>query len=301
MGDIARQSTGRVLMVEPVNFFSNPSTKLDNAFQCDDGEGDVQSLALAEFLGLKQTLERSGVTVESWKDDPARETPDSIFPNNWFSTHDSGLLVLYPMRSEVRRRERRPDIVSSLSSHYPALLDFSGNEARELFLEGTGSMVLDRIHRVAYGCISSRTDSSLLKEWAKELDYSVCAFSGFDASGRAIYHTNVMMAVGTGYAVVCLECVTNRDEREDVQQSLKKANLEIVTITLDQMNHFCGNVLELQGRNGAILAMSSTAFDNFSAEQREVLERYAKIVHSPIPTIERLGGGSVRCMIAELF
>jgi hypothetical protein len=296
------QSTHVVLMIEPVRFYSNPSTQIDNAFQTPGTEADdlVQARALSEFHGLRDVLERNGVTVEVWRDRVEANTPDSIFPNNWFSTHREGSCVLYPMRSKIRRGERRPDVIAWFQSHYPTLIDLTVYEAEERFLEGTGSLVLDRMRRVAYACVSPRTDRDLVERWCEIMGYAPCIFTSVDGDGTPIYHTNVMMSVGTGYAVLCAESIPDHEERAAVIRSLELGGAEIVEITPSQMNEFCGNVLELSGNGRALLAMSSRAYSGFTEDQRAKLGQYAHLVYAPLDTIERLGGGSARCMIAEI-
>jgi hypothetical protein len=299
------QSTNTVLMVEPVRFFANPSTKVDNLFQKAGGATEpevVQKRALQEFHGLRKLLEDAGVTVRVWQDVAAQETPDSIFPNNWFSTHEKGTLVLYPMRSIMRRAERRADIIASLREGRPRLIDLTGSEAEGRFLEGTGSLVLDRIGRVAYACASPRTDSGLLDRWAAELGYSVCRFDAFDGAQNPIYHTNVLMSVGTGYAVVCLDAIEPESARGAVATQLAAGGRTVVSISRDQMDHFCGNVLEVRGaRPMPLLVMSTAAYDAFTPLQRETLSRFATLLHTPLFAIEEHGGGGARCMLAELF
>jgi len=302
------QTSAHVMMIRPVSFAGNVQTAASNRFQQlgDAGAADtVQQSALAEFDGLVHALRRAQVNVYVFEDTVEPHTPDSIFPNNWVSFHADGTVVLYPMLAPNRRQERRLELIEALHSshgfHVSRTLDLTHREAEEKFLEGTGSLVLDRIQRIAYACLSPRTDMDVLGEFAQRLDYEVVAFEAFDAGGAAIYHTNVLMSVGTRFAAICSECVEPA-RRAAVLDMLRSGGRVVLELSFEQMNQFAGNMLELNtGSGGTVVAMSQAAHDSLTAEQRAMLENAAgPIVSSAIPTIERLGGGSVRCMIAEV-
>jgi hypothetical protein len=261
-------------------------------------------MALAEFNNLAAALEAVGVNVVIFDDTLEPHTPDSIFPNNWLSMHADGTAVLYPMMAGNRRPERREDILASLSADHgfniEQTIDLSAFEAKEKFLEGTGSIVLDRDNHIAYACKSARTDLDLLGEFARKLGYEVVAFSALDEDGSAIYHTNVMMCIGLDFVVICSECIAE-DERTAVLNRLRDTGHEVIDISFAQMTSFAGNMLELKSANGErIIAMSSQALNSLDDEQRTALSSRAQIVSVPIDTIETSSGGSVRCMLAEI-
>ena len=301
------QTASHVLMIRPVQFAGNEQTAASNRFQQsgDLQHGDaVQKAARAEFDGLANALATAGVRLHVFDDTPQPHTPDSIFPNNWVSFHADGTAVLYPMLAHNRRMERRLDILEALDLqhgfHISRTIDLTHREAEGKFLEGTGSLVLDRANRIAYACLSPRTDMDVLGEFAQRLDYEVVAFDAFDAAGAAIYHTNVLMSVGTRYAAVCAECI-DAQRRDAVIGMLERSGRIIVDLSMEQMNRFAGNMLELQTQSGdAVIAMSRTALTSLRDDQRAALETCGRIVSADIPVIERLGGGSVRCMIAEV-
>lgn len=312
MSLVDRQTAADVLMIRPVAFIGNPQTQPSNAFQqIDAGQVDAandaaaQTAALNEFDGLARALEKAGVTVHVFDDTPEPHTPDSIFPNNWVSFHADGTVVLYPMLAENRRLERRLDLLEALSAkhgfHAARVIDLTRHEHTGRYLEGTGSLVLDRIHRVAYACVSPRTDLDVLGDFAQQLDYDIVAFEARDAGGAAIYHTNVLMSVGERFAAVCLSAI-REDERDGVLNQLRGTGRAVIDLSMQQMNAFAGNMLELgSSLTGSVVAMSQSAYDALTAEQRATLESSAgPIVVAAIPTIEKLGGGSVRCMLAEL-
>ncbi|WP_217705130.1 citrulline utilization hydrolase CtlX [Peristeroidobacter soli] len=303
-----RQTSSHVMMIRPVAFAGNPQTRASNAFQqVDPNSVDSvnQAAALREFDGLAHALDKAGVTVHTFEDTPDPHTPDSIFPNNWVSFHADGTVVLYPMLAENRRLERRLDLIEALSAkhgfHVARVIDLTRHEHTGRYLEGTGSLVLDRMHRVAYACVSPRTDLDVLGDFAQQLDYDIVAFEANDANGKAIYHTNVLMSVGERFAAVCLSAI-REDERDGVLNQLRGGGRVVVDLSHEQMNSFAGNMLELgSSLTGSVIAMSEQARGALTAEQRATLESHAgPIVATPIPTIEKLGGGSVRCMLAEL-
>ena len=297
-------SARRVLMVDPLGFRSNPETALDNAFQVAPSGPDtapVEEAARAEFEALKNALLTVGVQVEIHVP-PNAATPDAVFPNNWFTTSSDGTLVLYPMRALSRRDERWPALVTWLGERYPTVIDLRATETRGAFLEGTGSLVIDEPSRIVYASVSSRTDPGLVVEWAKRFGYAPRIFRAADRDGREVYHTNVVMGLGDKWAVVCGEAIRAPEERARVIESLEKSTHDVVQITLDQMHDFCGNVLELENGNGEkFVVMSERARRSFRPEQLAALSRHAAPLHVDLTTIETFGGGSARCMLAELY
>ncbi|HET6724973.1 MAG TPA: arginine deiminase-related protein [Gammaproteobacteria bacterium] len=295
-------------MIRPVRFRSNPQTAASNAFQQADLDRDaaaVQRLAEQEFEGLAAALKQAGVEVIVYSDTQTPDKPDAVFPNNWLSTHSDGSVVLYPMQAVNRRAERRPDIVADLAATFGfsvgSTLDLSDAEQRDEFLEGTGSMVLDRANRVAYACLSPRTHPDLLQRWCDRFDYTAVTFKALSGD-RPIYHTNVMLSVGERLAVVCLAAITSADEREHVRARLAETGHEIVEISIAQMNAFAGNMLELNSGEGeSLFVMSQRAYDSLDDGQRAKIRQSSRIVSVPITTIEDHAGGGVRCMLAEIF
>lgn len=298
------QSTANILMIRPVAFGFNTQTAESNAFQNrDDDQQAVQQKAVQEFDGFVKTLRDNGVNVNLINDTAEPHTPDSIFPNNWVSFHDNGDIFLYPMQAENRRLERREDIIRQLEENFKAnhVIDLSRFEAKNQFLEGTGSMVLDRENKIAYACLSPRTNAEVLKAFCDYTGYKAITFDAFDQNGQAIYHTNVLMAIGSKFAVICLDSITDVFEKEAVINSLKSTGKEIIDIAFDQMNHFAGNMLEVKNINGdTLVVMSQAAFNSLSDEQKASLGKYGKLVYADINTIETNGGGSARCMMAEV-
>jgi hypothetical protein len=300
------QSAGTVLMVRPACFDFNPQTAASNAFQHSPELGagsELQAAVLKEFDALTEALARVGVEVLAAADTLRPAKPDAIFPNNWVSFHHDGTVVLYPMLAPNRRLERRSEVLEQVVRQggfgVSRSVDLTHREAEEKYLEGTGSVVLDRRHRVAYACVSPRTDLDVLGEFAQLLDYELMTFDAVDAAGRAVYHTNVLMAIGAGFAVVCGASIA-LGQRAAVFSKLRSTGHEIVDITLRQMSDFAGNVLELAPRKGGVIALSTTAWRSLEPVQRRVLESYGGLVAVEIPTIERFGGGGVRCMLAEI-
>ncbi|HET7587726.1 MAG TPA: arginine deiminase-related protein [Gammaproteobacteria bacterium] len=295
-------------MIRPARFRSNPQTAASNAFQQADADHDaaaVQQLAEQEFEALANALKNAGVNVLIYADTPSPDKPDAVFPNNWLSTHADGSVVLYPMQAGNRRIERRPDIVANLAAangfNVGSTIDLSDAEQQEAFLEGTGSMVLDRANRIVYACLSPRTHRSTLERWCTHFSYEAVTFSAL-SNGQPIYHTNVMMSVGERQAIVCLASIQSDGEREQVRSRLEATGHEIVDITPAQMNAFAGNMLELTSADGrAVIVMSQRAYDSLDDAQRAQISRHARIVSVPITTIEDHAGGGVRCMLAEIF
>ena len=301
------QSAGSVLMVRPARFACNPQTAASNAFQHRPtplAGDDLQAAALREFDGLAAALDRAGVEVLIAPDSDQPAKPDAIFPNNWVSFHRDGTVTLYPMLAPNRRWERRDEVLEQVIGkggfRVSRTVDLTHREAEEKYLEGTGSVVLDRVHRMAYACSSPRTDLDVLGEFAQLLDYDLMTFDAIDSNGRAIYHTNVLMAIGTGFAVVCGDSIANAAHRTAVFSKLRATGHDIVDISQEQMAQFAANVLELASPAAKLIALSTTALDSLNRTQRAVLESHATLVPVPIPTIERVGGGGVRCMLAEI-
>ena len=290
-------------MIRPVNFSFNAETAVNNAFQVAGTADHAQEQALGEFEGFVQLLRDNGVDVTVVQDTPDPYTPDSIFPNNWVSFHDDGTVCLYPMYAVNRRLERKPGVLETLSRRFriDATLDFSSYEKEGLFLEGTGSMVLDRDRKIAYACTSPRTDIEVLLDFCRKMGFVHDFFTAVDAEGRSIYHTNVMMCVADRYAVVCLDALPIAAERAHLASTIRASGKTLIPITLSQMNHFAGNMLQVHNQQDQkLLVMSSQAYASLDPEQIRQLTAFNRIIHSPLTTIEMNGGGSARCMLAEV-
>jgi hypothetical protein len=302
------QAADTVLLVRPVAFHGNPETADSNAFQRPPEAADPaaeQAAAAVEFAGLVAALATAGVGTVVVPDKVSPPTPDSVFPNNWVSFHADGTAVLYPMMAPSRRAERRRDILALLSSEHgfriDRVLDLSRHEQDGRFLEGTGSMVLDRVNRVAYACLSPRTDAEVFAEAARLLDYEPIAFLAADEAGVPVYHTNVMMCLGADFAVLCEEAIDDAGQRAAVRRRLEQTGHEIVAISAAQMRSFAGNMLELAGRDGErVLALSARALECLEPGQVKLLESRCRLLPVPVAAIEEGGGGSVRCMLAEV-
>lgn len=298
------QSPNAVAMVCPWNFYSNPETSRDNAFQniSNNNNKDLSGHAKQEFDTMVETLENHGVRVHVFHDYGDNETPDSVFPNNWLSTHSGGNIAIHSMYSPSRRRERRNDVIELLKREYrvQSVVDFSGLEWDNLFLEGTGAMVFDHIERVAYTAKSNRANDINLERFCTMFGYEPMAFETADKVGLPIYHTNVMMAIGTCYALICPDMIVNAERREEIKTRLTESGREVIELSYEQIDNFAGNALELTDNTGhSLLAISQRAYDVLTDEQIETIEKHAKIVPISIPTIE-LAGGSVRCMLAGI-
>ncbi len=298
-----RQTANRVLMVRPCSFGFNVQTASNNAFQRSGFESGAQEAALREFDSFVALLRSHGITVDVIEDTPEPHTPDSIFPNNWFSTHSDGTLVLYPMFAPNRRLERKQSVMDHLIGTFDIrnIYDLTPYESKGKYLEGTGSMVIDREAGMVYACRSPRTDEDVLKEFCKLFDWDYFLFDAMDASGKAIYHTNVMMCVGTDLTVVCLESIRDIRVREEFLRLQGKR--DIVDISLEQMGSFAGNMLELQpfGERKPLLVMSASAKKSLRQEQLRMIESHCDIASPDLRIIEANGGGSARCMLAEIF
>jgi hypothetical protein len=301
------QLASAVLMIRPARFESNPYTAESNKFQGKNPSSPEQQQIDAEneFDALHALLEENGIQVIKIDDTNEPHTPDSIFPNNWVSFHADGTVVLYPMEAPNRRTERRMDIIETLSEELGfqvrEVLDLSAHEEDEQYLEGTGSLVLDRVNRIAYACLSSRTHLDALGDFAQRMNYKVVAFDAVDREGAAIYHTNVLMNVGEQLAVICDSAIPRTDQRDAVLKRLADSGHEIVSLSFDQMDAFAGNMLELRSRSGErLIAMSEQARKSLDSSQLRKIEANARIVSAPINNIESSAGGSVRCMLAEV-
>lgn len=302
-----RQATGAVLMIRPAAFRSNPQTAASNAFQDTDAlpAAVAHEQAAQEFDAAVDALVAAGVTVHVFDDTPEPSRPDAIFPNNWISTHADGTVVTYPMQAPNRRAEVRPDIVAALSAdlgyRVDRILDLSPWAGRDRFLEGTGSMVLDRVNRVAFAANSPRTDREVLEVFSGELGYRPVLFDARDRDGIPIYHTNVMMWIGTRVAAVCLDAIADEAERAIVRESAASGRT-LVELDFAQVSAFAGNALELRAADGVpVLAMSRSAYDSLEPAQRDVLFDGVRAAVADIGAIEACSGGSLRCMIAEIF
>ncbi len=301
------QLASSVLMIRPIRFESNPMTAESNRFQGKSNANPetLNAIAQGEFDALAAALREAGVNVVIVDDTVEPHTPDSVFPNNWVSFHGDGRVVLYPMEAENRRTERRSDIVERLHSEHgfavKEIIDLSGHEQAGHYLEGTGSMVLDRKNHVAYACLSSRTQLDPLGDFAQRMDYDVLTFDAVDSDGVPIYHTNVLMNVGEEVAVICAEAIERDEQREAVLQRLSDSGRDIILLSYDQLNAFAGNMLELRSKDGnRLIAMSQQACDALDKTQIERLRANGRIVTSDIGNIEAAAGGSVRCMLAEI-
>lgn len=300
-----RQSTNTVLMVRPHAFTPNPQTAADNSFQCESVKKDAETLAklaYEEVSAMVALLESKGITVHLFEDDGRSGTPDSVFPNNWITTYSDGLIGVHAMYAKNRRLERREDVLEFFQSRYDVIEVIDDSAAAEAgkYLEGTGVLILDRLYKIAYMCRSMRTNEELLEKYCRDFGFSAMAFDASDEDGTPIYHTNVMMCLGTEFALIGLDCIKNKAERARVEHMLGSTGREIIEITQSQIAAFAGNALELQGAGGKLLALSTTAYDALSEEQKARIEKYAELLPIAIPTIE-LAGGSVRCMLAEIF
>jgi hypothetical protein len=298
------QSTNSVLMIRPSRFYPNPETAIDNAFQ-SRGNFDMDTLAEAarsEFDFAVQGLRDAGVKVHVFEDTAEPEKPDAVFPNNWISTHHDGRIALFPMYSALRRRERRRDILEELKKHYRVteVIDYSSFEEKGCCLEGTGSLVLDHVNKIAYVSLSNRSNPKVIRRFADDFGYEAVTFTSVGLDGQPIYHTNVMMCVGSEFALVGLAMIPNKPERKQVGTRLEASGKEIVELSPEQVANFAGNAIELHDSNGAnLLVLSTRALRTLNKEQRTTVTRHARLVPLELPTIE-LGGGSARCMIATI-
>jgi len=301
------QAANALLMVRPVRFCYNTETAVDNAFQkqTDSNEKVTQAKALQEFENYVSTLRSKGIEVACFEDTPDPHTPDSIFPNNWISFHDDGTIVLYPMKAQNRRLERRADIIEGLEKIHnfdiKQKFDITKEEESGKFLEGTGSIVFDYINKIAYACISQRTDKEIFEGITSKLGYKAVTFTSVDENGKEIYHTNVMMCVAERYALICSQSIRDAAERQAVLKSLKDTGHEVVELTYEQINNFAGNALVVGNEKGKnFLIMSKTGYDVLTEDQKDIIQQFDEIIPISLTIIETNGGGSARCMIADI-
>jgi hypothetical protein len=299
-----RQAAGAVLMVRPARFAANPETASSNRFQAAmRAERDVAARAAREFDSLAVALAAAGVRVHAFAGARDADLPDELFPNNWVSLHADGTAVLYPLLAPSRRRERRSELLDALRDAHgyriERVVDLTPLEQREQYLEGTGSVVLDRARRVAYACRSPRTHDAALAELGRVLGYETQAFDAVDRDGYAIYHTNVMLSIGTRFAVVASGALRDERERRRIVERLAE-HREVIELSFEQLHSFAGNLLELRAGDTPVIALSATALASLRSPQRRALEAHGELVVADVGTIEKHGGGSVRCMLAEV-
>lgn len=304
-----KQITNIVLMVRPVRFRMNEQTVVNNYFQeeMDLKNDEINRQAQQEFDVLVEKLRTVGVKVIVVDDIYEQNTPDSVFPNNWITFHQNGDVAIYPMFAENRRRERREDILDKVEAEgfdIENVYDYTDAEKENIFLEGTGAMVLDRVNRKAYCALSPRADEELFIEFCEDFEYTPLIFKAYQQVNNEqlpIYHTNVMMALGVDFAVVCLDTITDKSERKNLLHHLKEDKKEVINITPKQMEQYAGNMLQVQGKDSTYLVMSDAAYNALTPQQIQTIEKHTQILHSNLETIETCGGGSARCMMAEVF
>ncbi len=302
-----QQNTNHILMVRPANFGFNEETAQNNAFQTNDtsiSQSEISQKAVQEFDDFVSKLRGAGVQVTVAEDSVHPIKPDAVFPNNWISLHPNGLIITYPMYAPTRRLERQITVMDTIKSNFTVRehIDMTAYELDNLYLEGTGSMIFDRKHKLVYACLSPRTDENILSQFCKYTDYEKVVFTSVDEKGQDIYHTNVMMAMGEGFVVICMDSVKDKVENQKLRAIFERTNKEIVEISMEQMNSFAGNMLQVCNAEGeGILVMSSQAYHSLNSSQIEQLSKHTQILHSSLNTIETYGGGSARCMMAEVF
>lgn len=299
-----QNKASKILMIKPVQFGFNEQTATSNSFQVnsyDLSSNEIQNKALSEFNAFAALLRWKGIEVIVFEDKQSPSTPDSIFPNNWISFHENNAMVLYPMLAENRRLERRSEIIDFFRKVYDKLIDLTDFEKHDLFLEGTGSIVFDYTNKIGYANCSPRTDKKLFEQLCEKLNYQAISFKAFDETGKDIYHTNVLMCIGKIFAVLCSDCIPDKEELNQVKQSLKKTGHEIIEISYQQMNSFAGNMYQLFNNEGkSFIVLSEQAYHSLNTEQIKTLEKYGELLHTPLYTIEKNGGGSARCMLADV-
>jgi hypothetical protein len=304
---MSKQYTSNLMMVRPASFQFNYETAVSNAFQKSlDGlsEEEIKQKAIEEFDNYVAKLRDNNINVTVIQDTPTPTKPDAIFPNNWISMHENGNVFLYPMNTENRRLEIRPEIIETIKSIFTVnkVIDLTASVNDNKFLEGTGSIIFDHIYKIAYACLSPRTDKDLFVKYCHTIGYEPLCFISTDEQGNLVYHTNVMLTIGDTFAVVCLESIADKNEQQLVKLKLEKTGHEIVDISFEQMNAFAGNMLQVVNNDGiTFLVMSETALNCLSPEQIAQIENHTNILYLPIQTIETIGGGSARCMLAEIF
>jgi hypothetical protein len=297
------QAPAAVIMIRPHHFQSNPQTMQDNGFQIKLNEPDPSGLKQKVFEQVSETaelLQANGIKVHMFED-KSEDTPDSVFPNNWFSTHSGGHVAIYPMYAENRRKERRTDVIEMLKHQYRVqdVVDYSGLEQDKLYLEGTGAMVLDHIERVVYAVQSNRTNPLALERFCTHFNYEPTLFEAYDSKQKPIYHTNVLMCIGTDFVMMGLDLLSDETQRKDITQRFEDSGRELIALSNEQIYKFCGNAIELQGSKGRILALSVTACNALTSDQRKILEKSTTLLPLDVSSIES-AGGSVRCMLAGI-
>ena len=303
------QATNSILMIRPINFGYNEETAQDNHYQIKDPIiKNSNESAQKEFDNMVKNLIENGISVHVFQDDENDYTPDSIFPNNWVSFHENGDVVLYPMYAKNRRLERRPEVLEFLEDEgftISNIVDYSSAESENKFLEGTGSMILDRENKVAYCSISNRSNEDLFIEFCEDFEFTPVLFNSFQSVGDkrlSIYHTNVMMCVATDYVIVCLDSIDDKNQRKNISSFIKDSGKKLIEISENQVESFAGNMLELVNDKGeSILVMSKSAEDSLNENQKNIITKYSRIISFDVNTIETWGGGSTRCMMAEIF
>jgi len=303
------QATNSILMIRPINFGYNEETAQDNHYQIKDSIiKNSNESAQKEFDNMVNNLRKNGISVHVFQDDENDYTPDSIFPNNWVSFHENGDVGLYPMYAKNRRLERRPEVLEFIESEgftISNIVDYSSAESENKFLEGTGSMILDRENRVAYCSISNRSNEDLFIEFCEDFEFTPVLFNSFQSVDNyrlPIYHTNVMMCVATDYVIICLDSIDDKKQRKNVSDFINGSGKKLIEISENQVESFAGNMLELINENGdSVLVMSKSAEDSLNENQKNTITNYSRIVSCDINTIEVCGGGSARCMMAEIF
>ncbi len=304
---MSNQYTSNLMMVRPASFQFNHETAVSNAFQKSlEGltETEIKQKAIEEFDAYVETLRANNINVTVIQDTDEPAKPDAIFPNNWISMHENGTVFLYPMNTENRRLEIRPEILEELKTNFVInkVNDLTAAVNEYKFLEGTGSIIFDHLHKIAYACLSPRTDKDLFVNYCQNIQYEPVYFYSSDEQDNLLYHTNVMLTIGDTFAVICLESIKDKSEQNFVKNRLESTGHEIIDITFAQMNAFAGNMLQVQNTNGkTFLVMSATSFKSLSAEQIAQIEKHTTILSVEIPTIETIGGGSARCMLAEIY
>jgi len=304
---MAEQITSHILMVRPANFGYNSETAQNNAFQKNDHANSAEKIkkaAIEEFDTFVANLRNASVDVTVIQDTAEPMKPDAVFPNNWVSFHENGAIITYPIYSPLRRLERREDILEQLGERFEVRDRYTleESESKEIYLEGTGSVILDRQNKLAFACISERTNIDLIDDFCELTGFKKVIFQAVDARGIPIYHTNVMMAIGETFVVICMETIQDPNHVQALKRLFTLHDKELIDISLAQMNSFAGNMLQVRNQEGIpLLVMSSQAFNSLDKGQIDQIEKHTRILHSPIDTIETYGGGSARCMMAEIF
>ena len=300
------QITKNILMIKPSSFGFNNDTSGDNYFQKQINhlsQSEIRLKAVEEFENMCSILKKNGINIIVFENDENKKLTDDVFPNNWISFHGNKYII-HSMYAKSRRGEKNKSFIKTLSNHnfnYTLLNDYTNYEIEDVFLEGTGSVVLDRVNKYAYCSISKRSNVDLFKLFCDDIGYKPISFKSYDSRGDLIYHTNVMMSIGDDFALVCFESINDKNEKILVKESLEKSGRKIVEITLSQVDCFAGNLIQLGDKKNKIIVISELAYSSLNNDQKNILSAESKIVNIPIPTIQKCGGGSVRCMIAELI